>query len=97
MRVSVLYEKCIINDFGVSQVEILGRMEVIEILEFLLLEWRNDDFENIGDFIDVIPWTYLQHHYLLNPMYCDEPETSPHLPLLSPRYIYSNPAPFDYS
>ena len=55
MGVSALCGEVVINDFGVSLGNLLGRMEVIEILEVLVLEGRNAELENIGDFLDVVP------------------------------------------
>ena len=56
MRVYELWGEGIINYFLVSLVDILGRMEVIKILGFLVLEGRNHELENFGYFIDVVPW-----------------------------------------
>ena len=41
MGISALCREGIINDFGLSQVDLLGRMEVIEILGVLILEVRH--------------------------------------------------------
>ena len=55
MGLSTLLGEGIINDFVVSLGDILGRMEVIEILGVLVLEGRKNEPENIGDFLDVVP------------------------------------------
>ena len=55
MGVSALCGEGVINDFGVSLGDILGRMEVIEILGVLVLEGRNSELGNIGDFLDMVP------------------------------------------
>ena len=55
MGVSALCGEGVINDFGVSLGNILGRMEVIEILGVLVLEGRNSELENIVHLLDVVP------------------------------------------
>ena len=55
MGVSVLCREGFIHDFLVSLGELLGRMEVIEILGVLELEGINSEIKNIGDFLDVVP------------------------------------------
>ena len=55
MRVSELCVEGIINDFGVCIGDLLGRMEVLEILGVLVLEGRNSELENILHLLDVVP------------------------------------------
>ena len=54
MGLSSLFGEGVIDDFGVNLRDILGIMEVIEILVVLVIEERNAELENIGDFLDVV-------------------------------------------